>query len=85
MKKLMLFLFRPADVSCAHVSRYPTFDIPHYSSCLVPVLPDNKLAVIDGLEGYLIAESDNVLLICKFVVGQHHDIVFAIIDEGFTF
>ena len=28
-------------------------------------LPDNKLAVIDGLEGYLIAESDNVLLICK--------------------
>ena len=29
------------------------------------VLPGNKLAVIDGLEGYLIAESDNVLLICK--------------------
>lgn len=29
------------------------------------VLPENKLAVIDGLEGYLIAESDNVLLICK--------------------
>lgn len=28
-------------------------------------LPDNKLAVIEGLEGYLIAESDNVLLICK--------------------
>lgn len=28
-------------------------------------LPDNKLAVINGLEGYLIAESDNVLLICK--------------------
>ena len=31
----------------------------------IVVLPDNKLAVIDGLEGYLIAESDNVLLICK--------------------
>ena len=31
----------------------------------VVVLPENKLAVIDGLEGYLIAESDNVLLICK--------------------
>ena len=31
----------------------------------VVVLPGNKLAVIDGLEGYLIAESDNVLLICK--------------------
>ncbi|KAA6352081.1 Mannose-1-phosphate guanylyltransferase RfbM [termite gut metagenome] len=29
------------------------------------VLPKNKLAVIDGLDGYLIAESDNVLLICK--------------------
>ena len=29
------------------------------------VLPEGKLAVVDGLEGYLIAESDNVLLICK--------------------
>jgi len=28
-------------------------------------LPDNKLAVIDGLDGYLVAESENVLLICK--------------------
>lgn len=28
-------------------------------------LPQGKLAVIEGLEGYLIAESDNVLLICK--------------------
>ena len=28
-------------------------------------LPQAKLAVIEGLEGYLIAESDNVLLICK--------------------
>ncbi|WP_071147755.1 mannose-1-phosphate guanylyltransferase [Bacteroides ihuae] len=28
-------------------------------------LPEGKLAVIEGLEGYLIAESDNVLLICK--------------------
>lgn len=28
-------------------------------------LPEGKLAVIDGLDGYLIAESDNVLLICK--------------------
>lgn len=31
----------------------------------IVVLPKNKLAVIDGLEGYLIAESENVLLICK--------------------
>ncbi len=29
------------------------------------VLPKGKLAVIDGLDGYLVAESDNVLLICK--------------------
>lgn len=31
----------------------------------IVALPKNKLAVIEGLEGYLIAESDNVLLICK--------------------
>lgn len=29
------------------------------------VLPKGKLAVIEGLDGYLIAESENVLLICK--------------------
>jgi mannose-1-phosphate guanylyltransferase len=28
-------------------------------------LPQGKLAVIEGLSGYLVAESDNVLLICK--------------------
>ncbi len=28
-------------------------------------LPEDKLVVIDGLEGYLVAESNNVLLICK--------------------
>lgn len=31
----------------------------------IVVLPKGKLAVIEGLEGFLIAESDNVLLICK--------------------
>ena len=31
----------------------------------IVALPKDKLAVIDGLEGYLIAESGNVLLICK--------------------
>ena len=39
-----LFLFRPADVSCAHVSRHPTFDIPHYflrASC--PCCPSNRM------------------------------------------
>lgn len=29
------------------------------------VLPKNKLAVLQGLDGYLVAESDNILLICK--------------------
>ena len=31
----------------------------------IVALPKGKLAVIDGLEGYLVAESENVLLICK--------------------
>lgn len=31
----------------------------------IVVLPENKLAVIQNLDGYLIAESNNVLLICK--------------------
>ena len=34
------------------------------------VLPQGKLAVVEGLDGYLIAESDNVLLICK--KGEEH-------------
>jgi len=28
-------------------------------------LPEGRLAVINGLDGYIIAEKDNVLLICK--------------------
>lgn len=35
------------------------------SSENIVVLPKGKLAVVEGLEGYLIAESDDVLLICK--------------------
>lgn len=31
----------------------------------IVVMPKGKLAIIEGLEGYLVAESDNVLLICK--------------------
>lgn len=31
----------------------------------IVVLPEGKLAVIQGLEGYIIVESDNTLLICK--------------------
>jgi mannose-1-phosphate guanylyltransferase len=31
----------------------------------IVALPENKLAVIQDLEGYIVAESDNVLMICK--------------------
>ncbi len=31
----------------------------------IVLMPEDKLAVIDGLEGYLVAEHENVLLICK--------------------
>ncbi|NDV60044.1 mannose-1-phosphate guanylyltransferase [Bacteroides sp. 519] len=31
----------------------------------IVALPKGKLAVIEGLDGYLVAESENVLLICK--------------------
>ena len=31
----------------------------------IVTLPDNKLAVIQGLDDYIIAESDDILLICK--------------------
>ncbi|MBN2807593.1 MAG: mannose-1-phosphate guanylyltransferase [Prolixibacteraceae bacterium] len=33
-------------------------------NCIVN-LPDEKLAVIQGLDGYIVVESDNILLICK--------------------
>ncbi len=33
-------------------------------NCIVHV-PKNKLAVIEGLEDYIVVESDDILLICK--------------------
>jgi mannose-1-phosphate guanylyltransferase len=33
-------------------------------NCLVNI-PDNRLAVIQGLEDYIVVESDNILLICR--------------------
>ncbi|MCK7531883.1 MAG: hypothetical protein MZV63_13100 [Marinilabiliales bacterium] len=33
-------------------------------NCLIN-LPDNKLAVIQGLDDFIVVESDNILLICK--------------------
>lgn len=41
------------------------------SSNNIVVLEQGKLAVIQGLEGYIVAESDNVLLICKLQDEQH--------------
>lgn len=35
------------------------------SSDNIVILPSNKLAVIQGLEGYIVVESNDVLLICK--------------------
>ena len=35
-----------------------------HRNCLIN-LPDNKLAVIQGLEDYIVVESDNILLICR--------------------
>ena len=35
------------------------------SSNNVIKLPKGKLAVINGLEGYIVVEKDNVLMICK--------------------
>ena len=37
----------------------------------IVTLEPGKLAVIDGLEGYIVAESNNVLLICKQENEQH--------------
>lgn len=35
------------------------------SAANIVTLPQDKIAVIQGLEGYIVAEADNVLLICK--------------------
>ena len=35
------------------------------SSENIIALPKNKIAVVQGLDGYIVAEADNVLLICK--------------------
>ena len=51
-------------VSYTHLDVYKR-QLLYNSKNNIVVLTQNKLAVIDGLEGYLIAESDNVLLICK--------------------
>jgi nucleotidyl transferase len=35
------------------------------SSNNIVKLPDGKFAVLNGLDGFIVAERDNVLLICK--------------------
>lgn len=49
------------DANAALIANTLFFD----SSENVVTLPSGKLAVIQGLEGYIVAEADNVLLICK--------------------
>jgi mannose-1-phosphate guanylyltransferase len=34
------------------------------SNCMISV-PKNKLVVLQGLEDYIVVESDNILLVCK--------------------
>lgn len=36
----------------------------HTENCIVNV-PDKKLVVLQGLDGYIVVESDNVLMVCK--------------------
>ena len=37
----------------------------------IVVMSEDKLAVVQGLEGYIVAESGNALLICKKEEEQH--------------
>lgn len=41
------------------------------SQANVVSLPEGKLAVIQGLNGYIVSESDNVLMICRMEDEQH--------------
>ena len=36
----------------------------YYANSIIN-LPNNKLAVIQGLDDYIVVDSDNILLICK--------------------
>ena len=56
--------FHQKDENRQCYSEMPVIDYTTAKTISLFFLKD-KLAVIDGLEGYLIAESDNVLLICK--------------------
>ncbi|MBN1159149.1 MAG: mannose-1-phosphate guanylyltransferase [Bacteroidales bacterium] len=47
-----------STVTGKHVYTYNT------RNCIIN-LPENKLAVIQGLDGYIVVESDNILLICR--------------------
>lgn len=49
------------DANAALISETLFFD----STENIVTLPSGKLAVVQGLQGYIIAEADNVLLICK--------------------
>lgn len=47
----------------------PNINLIESKNCMVHT-PENKKVVIQGLNGYIIAEKDNTLLICKAVEEQ---------------
>ena len=56
--------FSNADVDNVLVNKKSRLRIENSTHNVIS-LPDGKLAVISGLSGYIIAEKDNVLLICQ--------------------
>ncbi|MBP9480858.1 MAG: mannose-1-phosphate guanylyltransferase, partial [Parabacteroides sp.] len=47
----------------------PNIKLIESTNCMVHT-PENKKVVIQGLDGYIIAEKDNTLLICKLTEEQ---------------
>ena len=52
-------------MSCEGQSAAVLGHLSVHGGCNVIKLPKGRLGVINGLDGYIVAESDNVLLICK--------------------
>ncbi len=57
----MIFCEKNGDQNTISGSNVFTYNT---QNCLIN-LPENKLAVIQGLDDYIVVESDNILLICK--------------------
>jgi mannose-1-phosphate guanylyltransferase len=56
--------FSKADVDNVLVNKKSSLKAENSTHNVIS-LPDGKLAVISGLDGYIVAEKDNVLLICQ--------------------